>query len=169
MLRSRVYDLIRNGSHEEIRKLARRLAEHVEQFGPYGLKEFEPPFSNVQIQFRPKCEVEELVKDLKDLIPYVTQWYMPGHVTSMAFLKPYATREITLMIAHCYGAVTHEYELIRLDEMVVLILKIAGMRNVPCGIVINGKKTSKRAWRLAKGVETDETMLYNEFTEAMGE
>ena len=168
MLRSRVYDQINKASITDLRKLAKDLALHIEKFGPYGLKEFEPPFAEVQIQFRPKLEVEDLVKELKELIPYVTQWYMPGHVTTMAFLALHTTREITLMMVNCYGAVNHEYELQRLDEMVVLILKIAGMRYVPCSTVIDGKKTSRRAWRLQKGVETDDRMLLHEFTEAMG-
>jgi len=168
MLRSRVFDQINNGDLREVQVLARAMALHIEKFGPYGLKEFEAPLSEAEIQFRPKNKVDELVGELKAHIPIIQQWYVPEHVTTMALLTPRTTKQMAQIIIDCYGEVTHQYQRKNIEKMIRLILSIAGMVNNPVPITIDEHFTSERRWKLHKGVRADDRMLFQEFNTRMG-
>lgn len=169
MRRSRVYDLINKSSTVDLRVLARKMAEHIEQFGPYGLKQFEPAPSFTEIQYRSAPHVNDLVEELKVLKHLVANWYMPGHVISAAMSSSRTTTQIANLLVNTYGPVTYIHEARNIEKMVRLILSIAGMVNLPMSAIQDdGTKSSQRRWRLVKGVTVDDIMLNAEFEARMG-
>jgi len=169
MLRSRVYDQISRASLSEVRSLARALAKEVELYCPYGLKKFEAEFeSSTEIQFRSEPKVLEMVKDLKELIPLVSQWYFPDHIIMAAAGLPRTTVAISYLLQDTYGKFEADYQRKNTEKMIRLVLSISGLVNNPMPYrKLSGEKSSQRTWMLVKGVKAVDSDLFLEFNTRM--
>ena len=170
-----IFDVIRTAPLEQLRTIARELAELLESKNGFALECVEQSHvPNYLVPVRTKRKLHQDVQALKDLMPLVNTWYAPEQVITIASRSNKTSKEIAELLALTFGEFKGGHQLKNVATMVRHIMHITGLFNTTKPVKYvkedgTASYTSKRVWRQPKGMKLHPVKLIAHFNKCMEE